>query len=154
MGKLAKRFRDVAGLTGLLYAWADYIEQKALEKGLNPKREITKLLENLESPYFASYIASHTLSDIQASLYRNPQRHFLYEEARRLLQKADVPLREEEGRLLVSQDDLWKAYAYLAEEYGSGDGGVEGKSWKDFIYEVRLALASRFPKYIRAEKEG
>jgi hypothetical protein len=154
MGKLAERFRDVAGLTGLLYAWADYIEQKAREKGLYPRREITKLLENLESPYFATYVASHTLSATQASLYRNPQQLFLYEEALRLLQEAGVLPREEEGRLLVSQDELWKAYAYLAEKYGSGDGGVAGKSWKDFIYEVRLALASRFPEYIRAEREG
>jgi len=154
MGKLAERFRDVAGLTGLLYAWAHYIKQEAPKKGLDPRREITKFLENLESPYFASYIASHTLSATQASLYRNPQQQFLYEEALRLLQEAGVPSREEEGRLVVSQDDLWKTYAYLAEKYGNGDGGVAGKSWKDFIYEVRLALASRFPEYIRAEREG
>ncbi len=154
MGKLAERFRDVAGLAGILYAWAYYVKQEASKKGLDPKREITKLLENLESPYFASYVASYALNAIQASLYRNPQQAFLYEEALRLLQEAGVPPREEEGRLLVSQDELWKAYSYLAEKYGNGDGEAAGKSWKDFIYEVRLALASRFPEYIRAEREG
>lgn len=54
MVKLTERFKDVAGLTGLLYAWADYIKAK----GQNPKREIAKFLENLKSPYFASYVAS------------------------------------------------------------------------------------------------
>lgn len=145
MGKLAERFKDVASLTGLLYAWADYIRGHLEKKGKNPRREIAKFLENLESPYLASYVASHTLDATQATLYRAPQHHFLYEEALRLLREAGVKPNEKEEKLFVSQDDLAKAYTHLAQKY-------EGE-WKKFIYEVRLALASCFPEYIRAEKE-
>mgnify|MGYP007004941594 CR=1 FL=1 len=55
---------------------------------------------------------------------------------------------EGSGRFLtVSQDDLHRVYAHLAARY-------PGKAWEGFIYEVRLSLASRFPQYIRMEKEG
>ena len=43
--------------------------------------------------------------------------------------------------------DLAELNAHLAARY-------PGKAWEGFIYEVRLSLASRFPQYIRMEKEG
>ena len=149
MSKLAEKYKDVAGLTGLLYAWASYVKQEVAKQGGNPKREIVKLLDNLESPNTVTYVAAYTLDTTQATLFKQPDTHFIYAEAQRLLTEAGVaPRFSESEHLLVAKDDLDKAYVYLMEKYGQNE-----KLWKNFIYEVRLALASRFPAYIRSEKE-
>jgi len=146
---LAQRFRDVAGLTGLLSAWVGYVENQVGRKPKEAKRAVLKLLDNLGRPGDFLYVAAYTLDSTQARLYE-ASGPFFYQEAKRLLREAGAAVQEGEddhGRfLVVSQDDLHRVYAVLAARY-------PGKAWGSFIYEVRLSLASRFPQYIRMEKE-
>ncbi|VCU54957.1 hypothetical protein TTHNP4_00407 (plasmid) [Thermus thermophilus] len=147
---LSQRFRDVAGLTGLLSAWVGYVEGQVGRNSQEAKRAVVKLLDNLERPGDFLYVAAYHLDSTQARLYEAGGA-FFYQEAKRLLQEAGARAQEAEegsGRFLnVSQDDLHRVYAHLAARY-------PGKAWEGFIYEVRLSLASRFPQYIRMEKEG
>jgi len=146
---LAQRFRDVAGLTGLLSAWVGYVENQVGRKPKEAKRAVLKLLDNLGRPGDFLYVAAYTLDSTQARLYE-ASGPFFYQEAKRLLREAGAAVQEGEddhGRfLVVSQDDLHRVYGGLAARY-------PGKAWDSFIYEVRLSLASRFPQYIRMEKE-
>lgn len=147
---LSQRFRDVAGLTGLLSAWVGYVEGQVGRNTQEAKRAVVKLLDNLERPGGFLYVAAYHLDSTQAQLYE-ANGAFFYQEAKRLLQEAGAKVQEAEegsGRFLtVSQDDLHRVYTHLAARY-------PGKAWEGFIYEVRLSLASRFPQYIRMEKEG
>lgn len=148
MTELQEKFKDVAGLTGLLYAWASYVEGEA-GRG-EAKRPIAKLLDNLKSASTFLYVAAYELDAQEARLYEGNGK-FFYGEAKRLLQEAEGSPREEmdgEGRryLRVSQDDLHRVYAHLAGKYPD-------KEWEKFTYEVRLSLASRFPQYLRQAKE-
>lgn len=146
MVSLQERFKDVAGLTGLLYAWASYVESK-VGRG-EAKRAIAKLLDNLESAFTFLYVAAYELNAQEARLYEGGG-GFFYQEARRLLKEAGGVPQEmvdcEKGQryLRVSQGDLHRVYAHLAGKYPD-------KQWKAFVYEVRLSLASRFPQYIKA----
>jgi len=146
---LAQRFRDVAGLTGLLSAWVGYVEDKVGRNSKEAKREVVKLLDNLGRPGDFLYVAAYTLDSTKARLYE-PGGSFFYQEAKRLLQEAGAAVQEGSDNhgpfLEVSQDDLYRVYAGLAARY-------PGKEWERFIYEVRLSLASRFPQYIRMGKE-
>ncbi|WP_236622613.1 hypothetical protein [Thermus tengchongensis] len=146
---LAQRFRDVAGLTGLLSAWVGKVESKVGSGTLAAKRAVVKLLDNLQTPGNFLYVAAYELDSKEAKL-SEAGGTFFYQEAKRLLEGAGGTVQEEEkndGRYLsVSQDDLHRAYAHLAVRYPD-------KAWKGFIYEVRLSLASRFPQYIRMGKE-
>ncbi|MGC8876499.1 hypothetical protein [Thermus sp.] len=147
---LSQRFRDVAGLTGLLSAWVGYVESQVGRNAPEAKGAVRKLLDNLERPGDFLYVAAYYLNSTQARLYE-ASGTFFYQEAKRLLQEAGARVQEAEedsGRFLtVSQDDLHRVYTHLAAHY-------PGKAWEGFIYEVRLSLASRFPQYIRMEKEG
>lgn len=146
---LAQRFRDVAGLTGLLSAWVGYVESEVGSGTPAAKRAVVKLLDNLQAPGNFLYVAAYELDSREARLYEAGGT-FFYQEAKRLLEGAGGAIQEKEentGRyLLVSQDDLHRVYAQLAARYPD-------KAWEGFIYEVRLSLASRFPQYIRMGKE-
>lgn len=153
MVSLQERFKDVAGLTGLLYAWASRVEDEVgVENEVGrgeAKRAIAKLLDNLESPSTFLYVAAYELDAQKARLYEGGG-GFFYQEAHRLLKEAGgVPQEEDDEKgqryLRVSQDDLHRACAHLAGKYPD-------KQWKYFVYEVRLSLASRFPRYIRARE--
>ncbi len=144
----AKRFRDTAGLIGLLEAWAQLVEREAGVRSQRAKRALRKLLENLEEPSRFLYVASYEVNQTEARLDDSDQGSFFYQEAKRLLGEAGRPIREEEeggGRYLrVGQDDLYAVYTHLAQ-------GLEGKEWEKFLYGVRLGLAARFPQYIRQD---
>lgn len=146
---LAQRFRDVAGLTGLLGAWVGYVESQVGRNPREAKRAVVRLLDNLGRPGNFLYVAAYSLDSTQARLYESSG-PFFYQEARRLLQEAGAAVQGDEDSqsrfLVVSQDDLHRVYAHLAGRY-------PGKAWESFIYEVRLSLASRFPQYIRMGKE-
>jgi hypothetical protein len=141
---LARRFRDVAGLTGLLTAWVRYVESQV---GPNTKRAqgtVLRLLGKLERPEDFFRAAPHIPEGAQARL-REGDGPFFYGEAKRLLQEAGAAVREgEDGRgrfLAVSREDLERVYAHLAERY-------PGKAWRGFVHEARLSVAARFPQYL------
>lgn len=147
---LPQRFRNVAGLTGLLYAWVSYAETQVGQGTQEAKRAVVKLLDNLESAGGFLYVAAYGLDSTQARLYESDG-PFFYQEAKRLLKEAGAEVKEAEENFRryfsVSQDDLHRVYTHLAERY-------RDKKWESFVYEVRLSLASRFPQYIRMQKEG
>jgi hypothetical protein len=141
---LAQRFRDVAGLTGLLTAWVGYVEDRVGPNTKKAQGAVLRLLSNLESPEDFFRAAPHTPEGAQARLYEKDG-SFFYQEARRLLQEAGSAVWEGEdgyGRFLaVSRDDLERVYAHLGRRY-------PGRAWKDFIHGTHLSVASRFPQYI------
>lgn len=146
-GKRAQRFRDVAGLVGLLYAWTERVVRVVSSAGAerDGKRALSKLWEKLDNPNSFLYAAAYELDNDKVRLFESGGA-FFYQEASRLLKEAQagVAEREDSGRYLeVTQDALQRVYAHLAERY---------PHWEDFIYEVQLGLAARFPKYIRMER--
>lgn len=149
--KKAQLFRDVAALSGLTYAFCNYVESEARK---NPekdtKREVTKLIEEIIDPYHFVYKTADNLSGTSARLYFNPDVHFCYEEAKKLLEKIGIAPSEREvvendkKYLKLYFDDLIKAYTYLFEERYKTD-----KDQQNFTYELKLGLYARFPQYIK-----
>jgi len=134
---IAERFRDVAGLTGLVYALAQEATEEAAKRGLDPGEALAEVVEGLGHPSSVLYALSS--SGATEGVLSREQGAFLYEEAQRLLTEAGATPREEGGELRVSQDELLRAYAYLA--------GKHEEDWEGFILEAKAALASRFPEY-------
>ena len=163
---LYPRFCDIAGLTGILYAFVSYARSKyppQVSNGssspvINTKdrnRELKKLLEKIDNPNQFTYDAAGLLYEagkshlLQARLWRSQQTHFMYDEARRLLQEiipAEAGHREEHSEkdelaLTFHFDDICKVYALL---YGTRY--TTEKAQRDFAYELKLSLYSRFPE--------
>ncbi|MDW8443736.1 MAG: hypothetical protein RML45_05085, partial [Acetobacteraceae bacterium] len=92
---LSQRFRDVAGFTGLLYAWVGFVEAQVGRGSREAKRAVVKLLDNLQSPGEFLYVAAYELDSLQARLYEGGG-SFFYQEAKRLLQEAGAEVREKE----------------------------------------------------------
>lgn len=148
--KKAQLFRDVAALSGLTYAFCNYVESEARKKEKDTKREVRKLIEEITDPYHFVYKTADNLSGTSARLYFNPDVHFCYEEAKKLLEKISIASSEREvvendkKYLKLYFDDLIKAYTYLFEERYKTD-----KDQQNFTYELKLGLYARFPQYIK-----
>ena len=141
---LAQRFRDVAGLTGLLGAWVGHAERRAGRYTKEAQRAVLGLLRNLERAENFFRAMAYTLEGVEPRLYEG-EGPFFYQEAGQLLRKAGVAIREGEdgyGRfLLVSQEDLERVYAHLKERY-------PGRAWRRFMDEVYKSTAAGFPQYL------
>lgn len=147
----ARLFRDVAGLTGILYAFATRVRSEA-----NPQqaeREVEKLLEKVDEPNHFIYDAAGGLQNVSARLWRGPDTHFIYDQAKVLLQEAGIEVREtsENGNssLQVSFDDISKVYTHLFETRYRTE-----KDQREFTYQVKLSLYARFPEYLGKKKEA
>lgn len=158
--QLEHRLCDIAGLTGILFAFIS-----RARSGLKPDtgtsgaapppdtrqrdRELKKLLEQVDNPNHFTYEAAGTLSGQMAQLWRSQQNHFIYDEARRLLQEAgqvEIGEREtlspQEGPVLkLYYDDICKIYAALFQRRYPTENAR-----RDFTYEFKLSLYSRFPE--------
>ncbi len=141
---LAQRFRDVAGLAGLLSAWVRYVEGRVGPNTKRAQKAVLGLLRNVERLEDFFREAGHAPEGAQARLYEG-EGSFFYGEARRLLREAGAAVREgEDGRgrfLLVSREDLERVYAHLGERY-------PGRAWREFAREVYRSTAARFPQYV------
>jgi hypothetical protein len=141
---LPQRFRDVAGLAGLLGAWVGHVESRAGRYTKEAQRAVLGLLRNLERLEDFFRATPYTPEGAEARLYEG-EGPFFYGEAERLLREAGAAVREgEDGRgrfLLVSREDLEQVYAHLRGRY-------PGRAWRGFIDEARRSVASRFPQYI------
>lgn len=141
----ARFFRDVAGMTGILYAHASRVRSEANPQ--NAEREVEKLLEKVDEPYHFIYDAAGGLQSVYARLWRGPDTHFIYDQAKTLLEEASIEMHEtaENGKpsLQLSFDDIGKVYAYLAETRYKTE-----KDWREFTYQVKLSLYARFPEYL------
>ena len=148
MTKQAEFYRDVAALTGVTYAYCDYVRGE-LKKKENPdtvQREVKKLIEKVVNPSFFNYEASAALPGTRATMYRNDDNYFCYDEAKRLLKntlKLDISGREgrtDKGQesLTVFFDDILNAYAVLSKRY---DNKAQQRK---LSYQLKLNLHAKF----------
>lgn len=151
--KEAQLFRDVAGMTGLLYAFGSFVHQSV--KADERRIEVRKLIERATEPYGFIYTAAGNTKREMATLYRQADLYFSYDQAKGLLAELGVNPDEREGTtdqgtlsLTLYFDDVVNAYTHLFEtRYRSP------KEQRDFTYTLRLSLHARFPELIEP-KEG
>ncbi len=147
MSKQADFYRDVAALTGLTYAYCDYFRREVREKeNVDPVREVKKLIEKVINPSFFNYEASDVLSGTRATMYRNHDNYFCYDQAKLLLentlkvQLSDRVRSDEKGPepLAIYFDDILNAYAALSEKYDSK------AQQRKLTYQLKLNLYAKF----------
>jgi hypothetical protein len=152
----AQLFRDVAAMTGLLYAFCDYARSVVQKSGGNTRIEVRKVIERCSDPYALNYtVAGNTKSEL-ATLYRNSDMHFSYDMLKDLLAQIGVDAQEREKTteknkisLQVYFDDVVKAYTHLFETRYSTP-----KDQRDFVYQLKLSLHARFPDLIEPNQKG
>lgn len=157
LSKRAKLYRDVAALTGLTYAFAQFLEStaKSLMKQEDAEREVSKLIEKVDDAISFCYYA--TLGDekktsVQARLYHNPDCDFIYSQTKALFADLGISDREnkdEKGKsyLQFYADDISRTYQYFAtKDY------AQEKDWKELTYNLKLSLYTRFPELVRKLK--
>ena len=161
--KRAKLYQDVAALTGLTYAFAQYLEStaKSVMKPENVAREVSKLVEQVNDPIAFCYYA--TLGDkkktsVQSRLYFNSDNSFMYEQTAKLLQSLGISQEEREEKdennkkyLTLYSDDINRAYTYFADE-GRENNYSQDKDWNELTYNLKLSLYTRFPELVRKLK--
>jgi len=136
MGKRWDRdiwFGDVIGLVGLLYPWLRELREKP-----GSDRHISELISELDDPFAVTRALSRELGKTKTVLEAPAT---LYGQALSLLKEAGVKPQEEDGKVLISHEEIWGVYAHLASKY---DGMSTDPGWPAFIHEVRLAVASLF----------
>ena len=143
----AKLYGDVAALTGLLYAFCAALRnevRKDREKDVG--RILSKAIEYVDdSPAFFTYtVVTNKLPSESARLYKDPRHHFLYDRLKSLLECLGLGNREEHEEtssyLQLHFDDITKAYDYFSTNC-TGE-----REWKEFLYQTKLSLYSRFPE--------
>ena len=157
--KRKKLYQDVAALTGLTYAFAQYLEStaKSAMKPEDAAREVSKLIEKVNDPIAFCYYA--TLGDekktsVQARLYSNPDNSFMYEQTVDLLKQLNINPNErqkkEDGKkyLTLYSDDINRAYTYFADE-SKEHNYYQDKDWSELTYNLKLSLYTRFPELVR-----
>jgi hypothetical protein len=154
LSKRAKLYRDVAALTGITYAFAKSLENKARAMDKDDReREVSKLIEQVDDATAFCYYATLGVETIvQARLWREPDNYFIYEQAKDLLSilgHSDREATDEAGKtwLQFYADDISRAYAHFAE-----NGYTNEKEWKELTYQLKLSLYTRFPELVRKLK--
>ena len=153
MSKQADFYRDIAALTGLTYAYCDYLRGELRKKENTGKvqpgtvqREVKKLIEKVVNPSFFNYEASGPLPGTRATMYCSDDNYFCYAQAKRLLQdtlKLDVSNREDrtdkgQESLAIFFDDILNAYAALSQKY---DNKAQQRK---LSYQLKLNLHAKF----------
>ena len=155
----AQLFRHAAGLTGLTYAYCDYVRSEVnRDKDLNTEREVSKLIEEVTNPNFFNYAASKRLPRPSATMRRNDDNYFCYDQAKCLLTEElnlDLSSRgestSERGRLQlpVYFDDIVNAYTTLFEEYYKSDN-----EQRKLCYQLKLSLYAKFASLFQKTSKG
>ena len=153
MSKQADFYRDIAALTGLTYAYCDYLRGELRKKENTGKvqpgtvqREVKKLIEKVVNPSFFNYEASDVLPGTRATMYCSDDNYFCYAEAKRLLEDTlKVDLSDREGRtekgqesLTIFFDDILHAYAVLSQKY------CKKAQQRKLSYQLKLNLHAKF----------
>lgn len=147
MTKQSEFYRDVAALTGLTYAYCDYLRGE-LRKKENPdtvQREVKKLIEKVVNPSFFNYEASDVLPGTRATMYCSDDNYFCYTEAKRMLEhtlKLDISKREgrtDNGQesMTIFFDDILNAYVKLSEKHNKAQ-------LRKLSYQLKLNLYAKF----------
>lgn len=145
----ARLFRHVAGLTGLTYAYCDYVRSEVnKDEKLDTEREVSKLIEKVTNPNFFNYTASEPLTGTRAMMFRNDDNYFCYDQAKCLLTEElnlDLSNRgesiSERGQLQlpIYFDDIVNAYTTLFEEYYKS-----ANEQHKLCYQLKLSLYAKF----------
>jgi hypothetical protein len=147
MSKQAEFYRDVAALTGLTYAYCDYLRGEVRKKpDVDTVREVKKLIEKVVNPSFFNYEASDVLPSTRATMYCNDDNYFCYAEAKRLLKDTlKLDLSDRKGRtdkgqesLTVFFDDILNAYAAISQKYS------KKAQQRKLSYQLKLNLYAKF----------
>ena len=151
----AQFFRDVAAMTGLLYAFCSHVRSSARTSNANERIEVRKAIERCDDPYQVNYTVAGSTASVMGMLYRNADMHFTYDETKALLGKLGVNAAERESSTSKGQpalqlffDDVIKAYTYLFETRYTST-----KDQRDFVYALKLSLYARFADLIERPKE-
>ena len=148
MAKQAEFYQDVAALTGLTYAYCDYVRGELRKtRNLDVQREVKKLIEKVVNPSFFNYAASDVLPGTRATMYRNDDNYFCYDQAKRLLVdtlKLNLSNPNRNGQndkgqetITVYFDDILNAYAKLSEKYNRAQ-------LRKLSYQLKLNLYAKF----------
>ncbi len=147
MSKQAEFYRDVAALTGLTYAYCDYLRGELRKKpDIDTVREVKKLIEKVVNPSFFNYEASDVLPGTRATMYCNDDNYFCYTEAKRLLEETlNLDLSNREGRtdkgqesLTIFFDDILNAYTVISQKY------CKKAQQRKLSYQLKLNLYAKF----------
>ncbi|NEZ68117.1 hypothetical protein D0962_36220 [Leptolyngbyaceae cyanobacterium CCMR0082] len=156
--KRAKRYRDVAALTGLTMAFAQSLDSRTKDQNGNNRdetdREVSKLIEQVEDATSFCYYATLGVDNrVEARLWKNRDNYFVYSQTRELLNALGIEEREgtdeEKGStwLQLYADDISRAYTHFAE-----NGYSQEREWKELTYQLKLSLYTRFPRLVRPIK--
>lgn len=153
--KRAEFYRDVAGMTGLLYAFCDFTRRSAKANDDNVRIEVRKLIERTNDPYQFNYTAAANTEKEVATLYRSQDMYFSYDETKHLLTWLGVEVAQREtiddkgqAQLKLNFDDVVKAYTRLFEEKY-----YKSKEQREFLYALKLSLHARFPELMDRQEE-
>ena len=147
MSKQADFYRDIAALTGLTYAYCDYLRSELRKRpDVDTVREVKKLIEKVVNPSFFNYEASDVLPGTRATMYRNDDNYFCYDQAKRLLEDtlklnvSDRQGRNDKGQesLTIFFDDILNAYAALSQKY------CKKAQQRKLSYQLKLNLHAKF----------
>ena len=152
----AQFYKDVAGMTGLLYAFCNYVNSQVTDA--NKKRiEVRKLIERTTDPNQFIYTAAGNTEQERATLFRNDDMHFCYDESKELLKWLGIDSQERESQSDKGQlqltfyfDDVVQVYT----KFLSPEKYAKPKEWREFTYALKLSLHARFPQYISNSKEN
>jgi hypothetical protein len=148
----AKFYGDVAALSGLLYGFCAALRTKIRQDPEQAEKDIGRILGKAieyvdDSPAFFTYTAiTNKLPSEDARLYKDPRHHFLYDRVKSLLTELKLDDREKQEEtssyLQLYFDDITGAYTHFSQrpDYKGG------REWKEFLYQVKLSLYSRFPE--------
>lgn len=155
----AQLFRHVAGLTGLTYAYCDYVQSEVKkDEKLDTEREVSKLIEKVINPNFFNYAASEPLAGTRATMFRNDDNYFCYDQAKCLLTRElnlDLSSRGETSnergqlQLPIYFDDIVNAYATLFEKHYKTEN-----EQRKFCYQLKLSLYAKFAGLFHKTQKG
>ncbi len=181
LGANMNSYKDVAALTGMLYAFvqsfksvanAELIKAELIKQAETPeevsklvKREVSKLIEKSNDPTafcytFAQYcnvtnIGNDKRTFTQVRLFSNPDNYFIYEQAKELMQKLGVEIdtrEKKDGQ--QSNITFYPDDIINAYAYFSENGYAQEKDWRDLTYQLKLSLYTRFPELVREQKSN
>lgn len=155
MEKKAESYRDVAALTGLIYAYCDSIRWLLVHNSqISDKQvqiEVKKLIEDVANPTGFTYRAAKELADrkypdTSAKMVRKDDNYFCYDQAKRLLKDVlELDMSNREGydkngheSLKVYYDDILNAYAKLSDKYDKTE-------WRKLTTQLKQNLYAKFP---------
>ena len=159
----------IAGMTGLLLPFAERVQSK--KKKPDEKRiAIKKVLGEVRKPIQYAYTAARETGSSEFIFRKQAGNRYFYEKTLDLLKESgeDVERLQQEAIQLAQQEERWKWTQEFKEKIFLGtdqimrvvsalrdeDGPLEKPpykdetAWREFTYQVELALWSMFPQYL------